>query len=141
MSDKVQKFDPSKLMDGVKDRIRAEFASLIPDDAWQEMVKKEVDYFFYRKEDEGYSSRRSSSQFERMCNTLLEKECKERFGEYLKSAEFSTVYNEKGSPIASQAVERFIVENSGKVLASFFGNMMQGALDNMKMNLNTPQYY
>jgi hypothetical protein len=42
----VEKFDPSKLMDGVKDRIKATFVSLIPDDQWEIMVKKEMDSFF-----------------------------------------------------------------------------------------------
>lgn len=41
----LQKFDPSKLMDGVRDRIKATFVSLIPDDAWDSMVEKEI-YIF-----------------------------------------------------------------------------------------------
>ena len=39
----VQKFDPATLMQGVKDRIKATFVSLIPEEQWEEMVKKEVD--------------------------------------------------------------------------------------------------
>ena len=31
----VEKFDPSKLMDGVKDRIKATFVALIPDTQWE----------------------------------------------------------------------------------------------------------
>ena len=31
MDNQVEKFDPSKLMDGVKDIIKATFVSLIPD--------------------------------------------------------------------------------------------------------------
>ena len=45
MDNQVEKFDPSKLMDGVKDRIKATFVSLIPDDAWGNMVEKEL-YIF-----------------------------------------------------------------------------------------------
>lgn len=41
----VQKFDPATLMQGVKDRIKATFVSLIPEEQWEEMVKKEVDKF------------------------------------------------------------------------------------------------
>ena len=41
----IEKFDPSKLMDGVKDRIKATFVSLIPDDAWSGMVEREL-YIF-----------------------------------------------------------------------------------------------
>lgn len=45
MEDQVEKFDPSKLMEGVKDRIKATFVSLIPDDAWNNMIEKEL-YIF-----------------------------------------------------------------------------------------------
>lgn len=42
----VEKFDPSTLMQGVKDRIKATFVSLIPDGQWENMVQKEIDAFF-----------------------------------------------------------------------------------------------
>lgn len=45
MENQIEKFDPSKLMDGVKDRIKATFVSLIPDDAWNSMVEKEIYVF------------------------------------------------------------------------------------------------
>ena len=45
MENQIEKFDPSKLMDGVKDRIKATFVSLIPDNAWSDMVEKEL-YIF-----------------------------------------------------------------------------------------------
>lgn len=41
----VEKFDPAKLMDGVKDRIKSTFVSLIPDDMWAQMIEKEI-YIF-----------------------------------------------------------------------------------------------
>ena len=34
MEENEEKFDPSKLMQGVKDRIKATFAGLIPDEQW-----------------------------------------------------------------------------------------------------------
>ncbi len=46
MPNEIEKFDPSTLMQGVKDRIKATFVSLIPDDKWDGLVSKEVDAFF-----------------------------------------------------------------------------------------------
>ncbi len=46
MENQVEKFDPSTLMQGVKDRIKATFLSFIPDDQWEVLIKKEVDAFF-----------------------------------------------------------------------------------------------
>ncbi len=45
MENNIERFDPSKLMDGVKDRIKATFVSLIPDEAWDSMLEKEI-YIF-----------------------------------------------------------------------------------------------
>lgn len=45
MANEIEKFDPSKLMDGVKDRIKATFVSLIPDEAWEQMLEKEIYVF------------------------------------------------------------------------------------------------
>lgn len=45
MGNDIEKFDPSKLMEGVKDRIKATFVSLIPDEAWDQMLEKEI-YIF-----------------------------------------------------------------------------------------------
>jgi len=45
MENMIEKFDPSKLMDGVKDRIKSTFVSLIPDDVWNTMVEKEIYVF------------------------------------------------------------------------------------------------
>jgi len=50
MENGVEKFDPNTLMQGVKDRIKATFVSLIPDGKWDEMVQKEIDAFFNSEE-------------------------------------------------------------------------------------------
>lgn len=46
MDNQIEKFDPSTLMQGVKDRIKSTFVSLIPDGQWDTMVQKEIDEFF-----------------------------------------------------------------------------------------------
>lgn len=45
MDNYMEKFDPSKLMEGVKDRIKSTFVSLIPDNLWETMVEREI-YIF-----------------------------------------------------------------------------------------------
>lgn len=60
--EQVEKFDPSTLMQGVKDRIKATFISLIPDDQWDVMVKKEIDSFFNELQKISISSNKDTSQ-------------------------------------------------------------------------------
>jgi hypothetical protein len=50
MTNEIEKFDPSTLMQGVKDRIKSTFVSLIPEDKWEELVQKEIDSFFNQEQ-------------------------------------------------------------------------------------------
>lgn len=71
MSNDVEKFDPSRLMEGVRDRIKATFISLIPDDQWEKMVQAAIDDFFTPKYH--YNERREQSDFKLVCSQELEK--------------------------------------------------------------------
>ena len=54
MANEIEKFDPSKLMDGVRDRIKATFVSLIPEDHWEKLVQAEIDKFFAKYDRDTY---------------------------------------------------------------------------------------
>lgn len=41
----LEHFNPNKLMDGVKERIKSTFVSLIPDEVWSSMIEREL-YIF-----------------------------------------------------------------------------------------------
>ncbi len=122
--EKVEKFDPSKLMDGVKDRIKATFVSLIPDDQWQIMIEKEVDHFFkYQRDSNVGYSRFQPTEFSALCQTLILEECKKQIAAYLDGPEFKTVWNNNGLATVAPAVEKIIIENAGEVLVTMIGGV------------------
>lgn len=135
----IEKFDPSKLMDGVKDRIKATFVSLIPEDAWEQMVKTEVDRFFKPKENWN-SSREYRSEFQDLVRKEIEDECKRRLKEYLSSPDFNTTWKDNGLSATTKAVENMIVKNSGEIMVSMFGQMFQSMLLNFKSDLIDKRY-
>lgn len=139
MENQVQKFDPTMLMQGVKDRIKSEFVSLIPDEQWSQMIKKEADDFFREKET-GYSNRNYASDFGILVRDELRKEAQKRLSEYLNSAEFSVMYQEHGQPIASQKVKELMIENSGLILQNMFGGMFSIMLNDFANQLRNRQY-
>ena len=59
----VEKFDPSKLMEGVKDRIKSTFVSLIPDDMWEKMVEKEIYIFTTGRIEQRYVERKDEQGY------------------------------------------------------------------------------
>lgn len=127
----VQKFDPAMLMQGVKDRIKATFVSLIPDDKWDEMVQKEVDDFFTNKPRDGYS-KVYYADFHAICREVLIDMSK------IKILEFLETYKENGwagtLPKANELLKQMIVENAPEIFASTFASMFQMALMNMRRN-------
>lgn len=138
MNNEVQKFDPSTLMRGVKDRIKSEFVSLIPDDQWKEMIKKEVDAFF--QERDSYPNRQRVSDFTILVNTVLQEEAKARLHSYLSSPEFNTTYDQYGQPIASEAVKKLMVENSGTILMAMFGGIISAHMDGLRNSISVNRY-
>lgn len=137
MSDnQVEKFDPSKLMDGVKDRIKATFISLIPEDAWAKMVQDEIDRFFKPGETYSYNNNRDKfSPFQVLVQNELTNEMTKRLKEYLNSPEFQTTWDNYGQPVAQEAVKRMVVENAGAVLSSMYSGMAASMIQNFKNSL------
>lgn len=130
----VEKFDPAQLMQGVKDRIKATFVSLIPDEQWEQMVKSEVDLFFKPRET-GYQNRQYASDFQILVRDMLNKDAESRLKEYLKSKEFDVTWMEYGRPVASEAVRAMVIDNAGAILASFYSGMFATYLQQFTNNL------
>ena len=127
MSNEVTKFDATEALKSVKEKIKDAFVSLIPDEQWNEMVKKEVDSYFQIKE-EGYGERGRSSSFTREVHTCLQKEVTERVKNYLQD-NFNTVWSNNGISVCNQKVEEMITKNAGKILSDMIGTSIQMALN------------
>lgn len=126
MSGEIEKFDAAQAMKNVREKIKDTFVSLIPDEQWNDMVKKEVDEYFKPK-DEGYNNRTQSSSFTRDVHQVLFEEVKVRVKEYL-TANFTNTWNNKGVMVCDAKVEEFINNNAGKILADMIGTTIVNAL-------------
>ncbi len=131
-------YDPSRLMDSVRDRIKAEFVGLIPEDAWKEMVKAEVDKFFEMQHDNGYGNRTAlPSAFRRVVWEELGTATKAKMKEFLASEEWTGKWDPQGNGnlLASEAVRKLVAEKSGEILANVLGGAIQGVIQNMRDRL------
>lgn len=136
----VQKFDPATLMQGVKDRIKSTFVSLIPEEQWKEMIEKEVGKFFREYELRQYDTR-YVSDFSVLVNSLLKEEAEKRMKEYLGSPEFQTVWTDNGPRIISQAIREMMIENSGLILCNMYQEMFTSMLDRFRSELSNSQNF
>lgn len=163
MENQIEKFDPSKLMDGVRDRIRATFVSLIPDDAWDQMVEKEIYVFttgriiphhewieyrdgksIYKDWDERkpYSQETVAgepdiSPLQKMVRDMLEKRFRKDLEAYLRGEEYQGLWTEHGLPQASKFVEEVLVKNAGNIFHNIIAGMMQFGFERMRYDLMT----
>lgn len=73
----IVKFDPNSLQGALRERIRNLFVELVPDAAWDDLVRKEIDRFFKPKEHKNtYESLRDGrwwepSDFEKIANAEI----------------------------------------------------------------------
>jgi len=135
----VAPYDPAKLMDAVRDRIKAEFVGLIPEDAWKQMVKAEVDRFFQQQDayNYGYNEHRKAlpTQFQTVVWKALEEDTKARVKAFLESPEWAGEWDSNGQRKASEAVKKIVVEKSGEIVASLLANVMQQAIEAARARL------
>ena len=135
----LEKFDPSKLMDGVKDRIKATFVSLIPDDEWDRLVQAEIKAFFEKKTEDGWTTPKTTP-FAAICISILKQDAAKRINDFLQTEEYKRSWDSYGQPVVSKAVEKVIIENSGAVLAQMIGGISSDMLQNFASQIRNRQF-
>lgn len=134
MSQEIKKFDANEAMKSVREKIKDSFVSLIPDEQWNEMVKKELDEYFKQRE-EGSGYRTYASMFTKDVHSILSEEVKVKVKEYL-STNFNAVWYNNGVPVCNEKVEEIITKNAGKILSDMIGGTIQMALSNAGYRLS-----
>lgn len=130
MSNEIEKFDPSKLMDGVRDRVKATFVSLIPDEQWEGMITKEAENFFKAKE--SYSSREYISDFSQLCRQVMNEVAKEKVIALMKTYEHTLWDNNSNMPKQSEALKKMLLEMAPELFVAMIGNMIQKVISEIK---------
>jgi hypothetical protein len=124
MEKEIIKYDASKVMEGVKDKIKATFVDLIPDDKWEEMIKTEIDKWLK-------SDNWNKSEFQQLVNKCLSEVIGEKLSAMIREKYISEIW-ENGQIQPTEELKKLIIENAGKVLLGMLGNEVQQALNNMR---------
>ena len=134
MENEITKFNVEDAIKSIKDKIKDAFVTLIPDEQWNDMVKKEINAYFLETDDD-YYHRKKTSSFTADVHKILQEEVNERVKKYL-SDNFNTVWDNNGRPVCDLKVEEFITKNAGKILADMIGAQFQAALCSAGYNIN-----
>jgi len=137
-SDKeITKFDPDQIMKNVSERIKDTFASLIPDDQWEKMVKKEIDSFFVEIQGDRWQNaqhHKNWSKFQLVVWDELEKFSRHKIKEAIDKCKSYKFDGDK--LVLNEIVEKLIIENADKIMLSLIRNAVQHTVN----NLNIPGY-
>ena len=84
----VKPFNANDVMQSVKDKIKASFVGLIPDEQWEAMVKKEIDEFINpQKNNNSWNNNYYPSGFSKIAKELLDNYAREKISEMLRKDE------------------------------------------------------
>lgn len=119
-------------MQGVKDRIKATFVHLIPDEEWDKMVKNEIDAFFLQHKETSYNHPRVWSQFQRIVWEELEKALRPKVKLALEDCK--SFQWDGNQLVIREIVQKMLIENSDRILASMIGQTVQSAINNMHIS-------
>jgi len=132
----VEKFDPSTLMDGVKNRIKATFVSLIPDAQWEQMCDSEMKKFF-EPTWSGYDLKtKNPSQFETITREIMQEHCRAYLKEMFSKPEYQieTIWKHSqvnGSQVQSgklsDHLDAMIKEKMPEMMQAMFASVMSDA--------------
>jgi hypothetical protein len=121
--------DLSNLREQMRERIRASFVLMIPDEQWDKLIDAEVKAFFWKG---GRGEARSISDFDRVVSQELEKETRKRVTELLNTPGWQERYNQDYQPMASEEIEKLMIKLAPEMLSALFGGVMQSALQGIK---------
>jgi hypothetical protein len=129
----VQPYDPARLMDAVRDRIKAEFVGLIPEDAWRQMVDAEIKRFFARttvQTNYGRDTETRPSPFESLVAEMMRERSKELVRQALE-AQWDNTTQEHASPLLAECLAKY----GQDIFAATFRGMFENALAGIRNNL------
>lgn len=131
MSNEVEKFDPSRLMDGVRDRIKTTFVSLIPEGHWEQLCQKEIDKFFHPLEVKT-DGKKYESEFTSICNKILTDWANEHLKIVLDTYKTNFWDNVTDAPEPSQLLKDLLVQSAPEIFASVFKGMASKVVYDMR---------
>lgn len=133
MSNAVTPFDPTSLAQQLKDKVKAEFGSLVPDEAWDQLIQAQVDAFI-------------KNDLPKLIQEELKAETKKRLAAFFARPEWAAQWNTEGESYygASKALSRAVNDNIGTITQAFIGQLVgstvQNALNQVRNDLTGRTY-
>jgi hypothetical protein len=120
-------FDVNDMAKNMRARIRGEFMAQIPDEAFEALIKKEIDAFMNEKPRQYPRGRaqHDPSDFRKVCMDVMRDRTREAVEAVWASPEWTPQYNcESGKYEIPEAVTKLMEEKSEVILKSVLGELL-----------------
>lgn len=118
----LKPFDPSDFQKAVADKIKGEFAAMVPDDQWKGLVKKHVDDFLNGKGD---------GTLHAIVVKELTAKSEEMLKQYFSGSDWNFQWN-GAKNIASEKIRNIILENIPLIVTSLIADSSQRVFENIQ---------
>lgn len=125
----IAPFDPSKLVEEIRARIQATFASMIPEEEWRRLIQREIHGFLHSTEDRHRN--RQESGLTKLVTGELDAFFRQRIKDELAKPEWSAGWV-NGMAVPGDALRDLLVKNAPVIFAATFGAMFAQAIETMK---------
>lgn len=132
MSEEVVKFDPTKLYDAVKDKVRGVMFDAIPEEQWKTFITTEFNRFFLVKQD-SYNRSNEISELGNIVRAVMKEETIKRLQETLNGPEYKAYWDKDKRAVGDTV--KMLVEKHG---ADIFQQLMQNSVSAMVQNMYAP---
>ena len=120
------------IKDKVRERIQIEFVQLIPKEAWDALVSKEVEWFMNYKDQ--WTTDRSPSPLRQIVRKELEKIFIGQVKTTLMKMEI-TSWDDDGKPMASEAVKKMVKEIAPELWEIAVAGVIQRAVEGLRQQI------
>lgn len=130
MSTDLAMFDPSKIVDNIKDKIRLEILGVIPPEAWKKMIERAVKDFTAPRPGNYNSNGPLPSRLEEMIHNEIREQFKKDVTDVLNSESFKMTWDSKngGKYQPSELVKQIAIEAAPAILSQMVSNIVQTAV-------------
>jgi hypothetical protein len=128
-SKEIEKYDPDKIMEGVRARIKATFVELIPDAHWEKMIQGEIDEFFTKKE-QRHTYRTVHSDFGAVVKEELTNYARGKMKSFL--LEYETHVSTVGKVVVNEEIRNMIIDRTPEIFTNLISGAINAAINNLR---------
>lgn len=131
-------FDPNKVMENIRTKVKEQLMALIPDDQMDEFIKAEYEKFFMDKTKTEYNRTITTpSEFSKICEEEMKVMMRQKIQEYFQSPKFSMMYDQSNM---DKELEKTLTAMAPKMMGQMMMSLAASTVQSMQQGSFNANY-